>query len=667
MLIELLIEEIPAGIQAKLANQLGTAIAEFLGVANGTYYSTPRRLAFIYHLVAEKTQQTITEVKGPKLSAPAQALEGFCRSNGCNVDDLLKVEDAKGDYYIFKKITPPQAIKDIIAPALARIIEQCPLPKAMKYNHGNFKFIRPLRNILIWLHGEYINGEILLGGAPLALSKTTAGHRLMNDVIDGLTAINYKATMENHKIIVCPNERKEIIRRGLADIAKENSCELIDDEDLINEAVGLVEYPLVLRGQFDEQFLNLPEECLIAPMRGHQKYFSYRMHGKISNIFAFVSNAPNAETNEAVRGEIIHNNQRVLRARLSDAQFLYNDDMSHDLDYFVEKLKDREFFRGISLHEKQERVKKHVKKYVNDSNFKDIDRKRYLQACDYMKMDLTTQMVGEFPELQGIMNYHYIMEKTKNEVLAIACRDYYLPDGLDSELPSNSSIGFNLAIFDKLETLNIFFEHNEKPTSSKDPFALRRCALGLIRLWTECYAVNIDWYLENNFMRPDVWEFIQERMPIAFEEKYNIRKDIVQAVIVNVTNPNLLRNAANALQENLKTEELMAIYAAYKRANNIIKQKNITLIGEVDNSDLNLFETSLFNNCFSLNKKFPILIEEQDFYQLFNNLASVRNHIDAFFNNVRIDEEGKTENRLKILQQFINLCHQIADFSKLQV
>ncbi len=677
LLIEILVEEIPARLQMSLAQDIGAKLAQFLHTAHGQYFATPRRLAFIFDDIAKQTAPQTLEIKGPRLNAPAQALEGFCKSNQCAISDLSVIKDEanpKNDFYLLQKIMAPQDISAILPIKLAEILEKIALPKSMKYNHGNFRFIRPIRGILIHFNDEYLLGDIILGGAPLALSATTFGHRLYgNAPINDLNAGNYGDKMRENFVIVKSLEREAMISQGLKKIADDNGCELIQDDDLLQEAVGLVEYPVVYMGEFDEKFLNLPEECLIAPMRGHQKYFSMRQNGKITNKFAFVSNAPKGD-----KALIIHNNQRVLRARLNDAQFLYDEDIKLGLDYFAEKLKEREFFKGLgTLWDKQERVRQLCVDLNQDNMLINSGKlvsptTEYLYLdfpyIKYLKADLTTNMVSEFPELQGVMGkYYVVLHNSSSEYMKEALTEHYLPNSIDSKIPNpKNPWALFAAIADKLDTINEFFKIGEKPTSSKDPFALRRAAIGIIRI---CFEGEFQFNL-TKFCTDEVRQFIKERIaPMMTDPKYPnpIRPDVIRAVLNKSDDLYDIKLRADALQSVLNQHWFFSFHQSAKRAQNILiknakyQPNSNNLVAEYCTLPAEKTLLDALNQAIS--KEFKNYSDQMAI------LSEIAPAINNFFDEVMIEDENPVIrlNRLNLLQEFINLCHEIADFSQLEI
>jgi glycyl-tRNA synthetase beta chain len=490
LLLELFSEEIPARMQTRAAEDLRKAVTDRL-VAAGLLYEgakafvTPRRLALSVHGVPVRQPDLREEKKGPRVGAPENAIAGFLKAAGLASISEAKVQpDKKGDFYVAVMEKPGRAAIDVIGEILAEIIKGFPWPKSMRWGAasaapGALTWVRPLHSIVATFGPETEEPDIVpftVGG--VAAGNATRGHRFLAPQEFTVRRFDdYLQKLGNAKVVLDPERRRDIIRTEAKQLAFAQGLEVVEDEGLLNEVAGLVEWPVVLMGSFDERFLQIPEEVIRATIRNNQKCFVLRdaAHAKLVNKFLLVSNV------EAVDGgkAIVAGNERVIRARLSDAKFFYETDLKTKLEDRLPK------FNDIIFHEKlgtqAERIERIERLAAELAPLVGADTAKAKRAARLSKADLLTEMVGEFPELQGLMGRYYAEEQGEDEAVAHACEDHYKPKGPDDLVPSDP-VSVAVALADKIDTLVGFWAIDEKPTGSKDPYALRRAALGLIRL-----------------------------------------------------------------------------------------------------------------------------------------------------------------------------------------
>ena len=666
-LLELFSEEIPARMQAEAARHLKAAFTQELeqaGVKCETIktFVTPRRLAIIAQYLPEVQPDVTIEKKGPKTSAPQAAIDGFLRSTGLPLEKLEKRMVGKDETYyavIHQKGQPVAAVLKAIA---EKILSNFPWPKSMRWGNNPTRWVRPLRSILC-IFGDTL---VPLEFAGLKAAKITYGHRfLAPQAIPVKNAGEYETALLEAKVIADPEKRKFEILKQAETLAAKHNLSLKRDEGLLNEVTGLVEFPNVLIGTIDDKFMDLPPEVLTSEMRAHQKYFALMdKEGNLSAKFLAVSNISTNDSGKVV----IAGNERVLRARLADGRFFFDQDRKKKLEDWAVGLKDVTFHAKIgTIAEKVTRIKvfaSSLANFVPNANPANV-----VKAALLCKADLVTGMVGEFPELQGVMGRYYALHQKVAAEVADAIRDHYLPLGPESPVPT-SSVATCVALADKLDTLTSMFRAGEKPTGSKDPFALRRSALGIIRI-----------ILENNlriplkkFVDDELLAFFSDRLKVMLRDQ-GLRHDIIDAVTAN-GDDDLTRVVARAraVQEFAATEDGKNLLAAYKRAVNILgieeKKDQITyndpptiLEGKTQTEDMELIQV--------MTTKTPMIwssIEKEQFTQAMTALSGLRKPIDAFFENVLINDPNAKirRNRLNALSQIRKIFNMIADFALME-
>jgi glycyl-tRNA synthetase beta chain len=576
--------------------------------------------------------------------------------------DQLKVEKTpKGEVYLAvierKGRETPHVLAEIIPDVMAKL----PWPKSMRWKPGlSVRWVRPLHSILCTFDGELVPFSF----AGISTGLHTRGHRFLSEgKIEAKRFDDYAQKLKAAHVILEAEERIAVIFEGVKQAAFVHGLEMIPDEGLLAEVSGLAEWPVVYIGTIQDEFMDVPAEILQTSMRTHQKYFSLRdpKTGKMANRFALVANMIAKDGGK----EIVAGNERVLRARLSDAKFFWDEDRKHSLESRVEKLK------GIVFHAKlgtqYERVQR-IEKLAGEIAPKigaDVEKSK--RAAKLAKADLTTGMVGEFPELQGVMGRYYALHDKEDASVADAVRDHYKPVGPSDAVPSGK-VATAVALADKLDALTGFFAAGEKPTGSGDPFALRRAALGIIRI-----------LLENKLRYPlkverDLLSFFADRLKVALKEK-GIRHDLIDAVFSLGNEDDLVRLVARveALQAFLKSDDGANLLAGYKRAVNILKieekKDRKTFISEVTEKLLSEpAEKALFAALAQAKSAITTALEKEDFAAAMQQMAALRVPVDAFFEAVKVNADDKQvrENRLNLLASLRATLHQVADFSKIE-
>ena len=665
-LLELRSEEIPARMQAGARADLERLFRKALesaGLTPGTVtvWSTPRRLALIARNLALATGAVSEEIKGPRTSAPPQALDGFLRKTGLTADQLT---DRDGVWFaVIEK--PGRATAAVLADAIPALIRAFPWPKSQRWgadslSSESLRWVRPLSGIVALLGGEVIRCEI--GG--IASGRETMGHRFHHAgpiTIGG--ADDYAAKLRAAHVIVDHAEREAIVRDGARAAASDAGLNLVEDEGLIIENAGLTEWPVPLLGYFDEGFLTVPPEVIQLTARVNQKYFIANRPAQFEGAGASLANAFICTANIAARdnGEaIIAGNRKVLAARLSDARFFWDQDQKTSLAEHARKLGRITFHEKLgSLADKVARVTALAEWLASAGVVPGADPAHARQAAELCKADLVTEMVGEFPELQGIMGGYYARVEGFPDAVADAIRDHYKPIGQGDDVPT-APVTVAVALADKLDTLRGFFAVDEKPTGSKDPFALRRAALGVIRLIT-------DNGLRFAVADGDLLAFFADRLKVQQREA-GVRHDLIDAVFALGGENDLVRVLArvHALQAFAGTEDGVNLLAGYKRAANILKKE--TWQPELPTYTPEPAEAALRA---ALGEAGPLVassVAAEDFTTAMAALASLRAPIDAFFGSVTVNDAdaNKRANRLALLDEFRAAVHKVADFSRIE-
>lgn len=666
LLLELFSEEIPARMQAGAARDLERLMVGALTDRGFLFegikaFGGPRRLTLAIAGLPAQQKDVREELKGPKVDAPPAAIEGFLKKTGLTKDQLKVETTPKGDVYMALIERKGRETPLVLAEIIPEIMAKLPWPKSMRWKPGmTVRWVRPLHSILCTFDGELVPFSF----AGVSSGTHTHGHRFLSEGrLEAKRFEDYEHKLRAAHVILDAEERAAIIFEGIKQAAFVHGLEMIPDEGLLAEVSGLAEYPVVLIGRIEDQFMDVPAEILQTSMRTHQKYFSLRdpKTGKMANRFALVANMVATDGGK----EIVAGNERVLRARLSDAKFFWDEDRKHTLESRVEKLK------GIVFHAKLgtqfERVER-IEGLAGEIAAKiGADAGKAKRAARLAKADLTTGVVGEFPELQGVMGRYYAQHDNEDAAVADAVRDHYKPVGPSDAVPADK-VAIAVALADKLDALTGFFAAGEKPTGSGDPFALRRAALGVIRILLEN---RLRFSLTGS---SDLLAFFADRLKVALKEK-GIRHDLIDAVFSLGNEDDLVRLVARveALQAFLKSDDGKTLLAGYKRAANILKAEEkkdgITYISEVDEALLpEPADKALHAALAKAIGTMGTALDKEDFAAAMQQMAALRVPVDAFFEAVKVnaDDSKIRANRLHLLAGLRAALHRVADFSKIE-
>jgi len=684
LLLELLSEEIPARMQAKAADDLLRLVtdglkAQALSYESAQSYATPRRLILHVTGLPEKQPDVREERRGPRADAPEKAIAGFLASTGLSRDRVEERADPKGNflYAVLERAGEPTA-RLLAERLLPSLIGNFPWPKSMRWGAGEMRWVRPLQSVLCLLGGDVVRFSV----DGLESGNVTRGHRFHAPASFAVSGFaDYREKLRAAYVILDPAERQQRIRERAQALAVEAGLTLVEDEALFAENAGLTEWPVPLMGRFDESFLAVPPEVLTATMKKNQKYFTLRDRaGKMANRFICVANLEATDGGEA----IVAGNERVLSARLSDAKFFWDQDRKLKLDDYAGRLD------GIVFHEKLGSVgDKAVRmaalaRYL--APFCKADPETAAHAASLAKADLVTGMVGEFPEVQGIMGGYYAREEDEDADVADAVAQHYSPIGPTDSCPT-APVSVAVALADKVDTLVGFFGIDEKPTGSKDPYALRRAALGVLRLVTE-NGLRLPFYdmfreAWRGFERQGVrlgehevalLDFFADRLKVQQREK-GVPHDLIDAVFSLGGEDDLVRLLARvtALQGFLKTEDGANLLAGYRRAANIVrieeKRDGRRFDSAVDAGLLTVpEEKALYEKLCAAKGEAEAALAVEDFAAAMAALAGLRAPVDAFFDHVTVnaDEAALRENRLNLLNDIRVAVHTVADFSKIE-
>jgi glycyl-tRNA synthetase beta chain len=741
LLLELFSEEIPARMQARAAEDLRKSVTDRLVGAGLVYegakaFVTPRRLTLSVHGVPARQPDLREEKKGPRVGAPDNAIAGFLKAAGLKSIDEAKVQpDKKGDFYVAVIEKPGRAAIEVIGEMLPEVIKGFPWPKSMRWGEqskapGALNWVRPLHSIVATFGPETEEPEIVpfaVGG--IAAGNETRGHRFLAPAPFTVRRFaDYAQKLDKAKVVLDAERRRDIILTEAKQLAFAQGLELIEDDGLLAEVAGLVEWPVVLMGSFDEKFLRIPQEVIRATIRNNQKCFVLRdaAHAKLVDKFILVSNLEAEDGGKA----IVAGNERVIRARLSDAKFFYETDLKTRLEDRLPKFKD------IIFHEKlgtqAERIERIERLAGELAPLVGADVEKTRRAALLCKADLLTEVVGEFPELQGLMGRYYAEAQDEDEAVAHASEDHYKPRGPDDLVPSDP-VSVAVALGDKIDTLVGFWAIDEKPSGSKDPFALRRAALGVIRIildntlriplwktfrdrgivlrnhWADKQINEMSSVLTSlpseirgtsevvelakkypksekvvEFWAKAFWDstgdadnilsFFVERLRVHLRDQ-GARHDLVDSVFALRNQDDLVSivRRVEALGKFLDTEDGKNLLAGYKRATNIIrieeKKDSREYTGAPDSSLYKQPEEKALAQAIDAAKvEATRAVETEDFEAAMRAMASLRPHVDAFFDKVtvNVDDKPLRENRLKLLNEIRAATRAVADFSKIE-
>jgi glycyl-tRNA synthetase beta chain len=709
LLLELFSQEIPARMQAKAAEDLRAMITDGLVEAGLTYegaqaHATPRRLVLSIEGLNAKATDTVEERKGPRTDAPKAAIDGFLKSTGLTLEQLTVQDDKKGKSYIAKIKRPGRAATDVVAQLVPEVIRSFPWPKSMRWGSGQLRWVRQLLSILCTFDGEVVPFEI----EGIKSGNTTQGHRFLSSgKIEARRFEDYVLALHKAHVIVDAKIRAETIRTDAKNLAFAQGLELIEDEGLLKEVAGLVEWPVVLMGEFDKNYLSVPPEVIVTTIKNNQKCFALRAKdGKLSNKYILVSNMVATDGGKT----IIAGNNKVIAARLSDAKFFWDQDRKVKLEDLLPKLD------AITFHAKLGSVGDQAKRIealagdIAKTIGADVEKSK--RAARLAKADLVTGMVGEFPELQGLMGHYYALDQGHDKEVAEAIRDHYKPQGPSDAIPV-SKVGQAVALAEKIDKLVGFWAINERPTGSKDPYALRRAALGTIRILADMNlklplksfaqrqfeTVYVQNRLRENaeFLRnaSSPYSFFHQPIPadqnfdqdsfellVFFADRLKIylkdqgkRHDLIDAVfsIGNQDDLLMIVRRVEALSKFLETDDGKNLLAGVKRASNILKieekKDGRAYDGDVIQSQLVKGEEKALYSAITIAAgQAAKAIEAEDFEAAMAAIAKLRSPVDHFFDGVTVNDKDATfrENRLKLLNRIRHATLAVADFSRIE-
>jgi len=694
LLLELFSEEIPARMQARAAEDMRKLVTDRLVDAGLVYegakaFATPRRLALTVHGIPVRQPDLKEERKGPKVGAPEQAIAGFLRAAGLTSIDQAKVQsDKKGDFYVAVTEKKGRPAIDVIAEIVPEVVRAFPWPKSMRWGSGRLNWVRPLHSIVATFGPETEEPEIVpftIDG--IAAGNQTRGHRFMAPTAFTVRHFDdYAAKLQDAKVVLDPARRAEMISTDAKNLAFAQGFELVEDEGLLAEVSGLVEWPVVLMGAFDRAFLSIPNEVIRATIRNNQKCFVLRdpQTAKLVNKFILVANEEASDDGKA----IVAGNERVIRARLSDAKFFYETDLKTRLEVRLPK------FEQIVFHEKlgtqEQRISRIVALAGQLAPLVGADVAKAERAAQLCKADLLTEVVGEFPELQGLMGRYYAEAQNEDEAIAHACEDHYKPKGPDDLVPSDP-ISVAVALADKIDTLVGFWAIDDKPTGSKDPYALRRAALGVIRIILDnnlplAPRGVVEWHFEHQFKKQylDVASAIDNLM-VFFEDRLTVqlrdqraRHDLVDSVLSNASlveghRLTLIVCRVEALGKFLDTDDGKNLLAGVKRASNIIrieeKKDKREYTGAPNPALYKQDEEMALAEAIAVAKRdASTAVAKEDFAAVMTAMAKLRPFVDTFFDKVtvNVDDKALRENRLKLLNEIREATRAVADFSRIE-
>ncbi|EGO7886766.1 glycine--tRNA ligase subunit beta [Enterococcus faecalis] len=689
LLLEIGLEEMPAHVVTPSRIQLEEKVIKFLDEHHLDYetvqsFATPRRLAVKVTAIPEKQADVEEEVKGPakKIALDAEgnwskAAQGFVRGQGVTTEDIVFKELNGVEYVYVTKFTKGQSAKEVLT-KLNDVITSLTFPVTMHWANYDFEYIRPIHWIVALLDDEVIPFKVL----DVTTGQTSRGHRFLGDDVTFQHANEYETKLKEQFVVVQPNERKQMIVDQANELAAEKNWQLALDEELLEEVTNLVEYPTAFVGSFDEKYLSVPDEVLVTSMKEHQRYFEVRNdQGLLMPHFIAVRNGDNVHLENVIKG-----NEKVLIARLEDAEFFYNEDKKLTIEACVEKLKNVTFHEKIgSIYEKMQRVALIAQIIGRKVGLSEEELEDLKRASEIYKFDLVTNMVGEFPELQGIMGEKYALLQGEKPAVATAIREHYLPTSSEGELPE-TAIGAVLALADKLDSVFSFFSVGMIPTGSNDPYALRRQTYGVIRIiedkgWTfplvqlqtevdEAVNQDVEKYgVLLNEGQAEVVEFVKARLRQLLMTK-NVRHDIIDAVVsAEQADLSKLFASANILKSRFEDQDFKPSMEALTRVINLAK-KGQELLGDTEEGiDPSLFENKAEKELYQAVNDLSEAFATRTIAENYEALVNLRPLIDAYFNEtmVMVEDEKVKQNRLKQLMQIAKMALSIASLDLLIV
>ncbi len=679
--LELFSEEIPANLQQNFREKLLEEFREYfinksIKSKKSFSLSTPNRVIIVFEGLQKKIKVGSEEIKGPKTSAPVEAIDGFLRSNKIDKKQLIKRDIEKGEFYFFKTPSKTLNTSDLLKDLIPKLLGNYQWKKSMKWGEFNLSWARPLKSILSVFDEKIIDFKFY--------HLTSSNRTFIDKDYEEKTGVfknfkSYERFLKIHGTIVDQTKRKQIIQKEFTKILSKKKLFILENSKLFDEVVDLVECPNVLLCDFDKKFLSIPKEILILTMQSHQKYFpTIDKNNQITNQFLLVANKKDQ------KGLIKLGNQRVVDARLSDAEFFWNKDKTQNLVKKVSELKRINFFKGLGTYfDKVQRMRK-LGGMISDELL--ISKEKVELSASICKTDLTSDLVGEFPELQGIMGGYFSAQQGFEKDICLSITEQYLPIGLDSNVPKKP-FSIALSMTDKIDNLVGFFGIDEKPTSSKDPFALRRVALGIIRIIIEnkkdlklndLLNYSIGLYQEQNFtlvnteLKKDLSNFLKDRFRYYLKEK-DIRFDIIEASISNFSTNKLFSSfeKARCINKIINNQIGIDITSSYKRASNILQNEMENKEIEITNStDPGIFksdyEKNLFKKITEIKKYYSGIDNNENFEESLSVLAGAKKEVFEFFDNVKVNEDNEDlrKNRLELINM---LCKTFQNFMNFQL
>jgi len=686
LLIEIGTEELPPKALQTLSNAFTAGVVDGLKKASleaseVISYAAPRRLAILLKDVPVKQADQSVERKGPAKAAafdadgnPTKAVEGFARSCGVAPQELEEIETPKGTWLIFKQEVAGKNTSELVPEIVSQSLAKLPIPKRMRWGASDIEFVRPVHWIVMMQGSDVIEGEIL----GVASSNTTKGHRFHHpDTITIAQASTYAEQLRTiGHVIASFNERRDEVRKQAEAAATTLGGVARIDSTLLDEVTALIELPIAVTGNFGEEFLSIPQECLISSMQDHQKYFPVVKDSDLLTLMPYFITISNIKSSNPAA--VSQGNERVIRPRFADAKFFWDQDCKVKLESHREATKKIVFQKKLgSLYEKTERVSK-LAAYIADEL--GADKKKAIRAAELSKCDLLSNMVQEFPELQGIMGAYYVDIDIDGPEVAAAMLEQYQPGFAGDAIPRGNKIGQVLSIADKIDTLMGIFAIGMKPTGSKDPFSLRRAALGVLRIIIEGeLSLDLKALLQNaatglkdkvdaDDAVNDTFKYIMERLPAYYKDQ-GIDAETVEAVAsLRPTLPLDFDHRVKAVATFKALPEAESLAAANKRISNILKKVDGNIADTVDESFLEeQAEKTLYQSVKTQQEKVAPLFVSGDYSSALTSLAGLRDDVDNFFDGVMVmtDNEKLKNNRLALLNQLRNLFLNIADLSRL--
>ena len=681
--LELFSEEIPSRLQINARNELTQIFKKFFDdneiIVKGKIntYSTPNRLIVHINKISKDVIKKAEEIRGPNINAPEKALEGFLKSNKISKEKVFKKSTEKGIFYFYNK--PSQKIKtyDLLKESIASLLLKISWKKSMKWGNHDLYWGRPLKSILALFDKKIIEFKL----NHLQSSNKTFTDKDLEDEVKSFNDFkSYIKFFKQKGVTIDQNKRKEFIIKEINKATNQKKIHINVNEKLIDEIINIVEKPKILVCEFNKKFLEIPQEILIITMQHHQKYFpTFDSKNKITNNFIVVADCKDK------KGLVKLGNQNVVDARLADAEFFWNRNKSQNLVKQVSRLKQINYFKGLgSYFDKIQRVRK-LSGIISDELL--ISKEKIEIASSICKVDLMSDLVGEFPELQGVMGGYFAREQGFDEEISLAVSEHYLPSGIDSKVPKKP-YSIALSLSDKIDSLVGFFGINLKPTSSKDPYALRRMAISLLRLIIENqkkiklrdlinYSINL--YKEQNYsfdsklINDELGDFILDRLKNYLKEK-NIRSDIIECSTNSYGIDDLLKifNKSLNLNKNIKKDFGLDVIAIYKRSANILNSESKSKLEIVGSADPGLFkndyEKNLYKKIHAIRKYFSSIGRDEDYDESLKTLSSAKIEVNEFFDNVIVNDQEELikKNRLELLKMLCKSFDNYFNFSKIE-